>query len=96
MAVGSATTDGRPFTPADEGKRVVTSDGEIVGDVTRVTDETAFVTPATDVLTGLGPCLYDAWTRCTPFVLDPRQVDRIDSTVIVLKSIETSRTVPRR
>lgn len=95
MAVGSAATDGCPFTLEDVGKRVVTSDGELVGDVTRVTDDTAFVTPAEDVLKGLGPCLYDAWKRCTPFVLEPRQVDRIDSTAIVLKSAKPSRAYSR-
>lgn len=95
MAVGSIASERRTLSAKDEGKRVVTPNGETVGEVTRVVEGKALVTPSIEVLDGLGPCLYDAWKRCAPFELEPREVERIDSAAVVLKSATASRRFSR-
>lgn len=85
------------FTPRDEGKRIVTGDGELVGFVARVRDGEAFVSPAPPLLAGYGSWLSCPWEKCEPFHLDGRQVSAVTDDAIILKStVVESRAVPNR
>jgi hypothetical protein len=86
----------RPFTAADEGKRVVTADGEPVGRVVRVVDGTAHVRPRPGLFGGCGSWLTETWGRADCLPLDPRCVDRIGADRVVLGPPDGDRDRPGR
>ncbi|QKY22000.1 PRC-barrel domain containing protein (plasmid) [Halolamina sp. CBA1230] len=58
------------FTPEDEGKRVVTTSGDVVGEVVRCEDGTAFVRPRRELVVGYGSRLTGCWDPSELFPLD--------------------------
>lgn len=62
------------FTPDDEGTCVVTADGEVVGEVVRIEDGTAFVRPRTELVVGYGSRLTGCWDPSDLFQLDETAV----------------------
>jgi hypothetical protein len=84
------------FTPSDEGKPVVTPDGDIVGTVGRVEPEGVFVRPRTDLLRGCGSWVAGPWERAEEFRLDCGTVVRVTGREVVIHpaSIRATGTVP--
>lgn len=76
----------RDFNADDEGKRVVTSDGDMIGTVDRVSGSTAHVTPDQDLTQSIRRRL--GWTEEgeDTYELQQSNVDRIDDDEIRLKS----------
>lgn len=62
------------FTPEDEGKPVVTESGDVVGDVVRCEDGTAFVRPRRELVAGYGSRLTGCWDASELFQLDASAV----------------------
>lgn len=62
------------FTAEDEGKRVVAPDGEVVGEVVRTEDGTAFVRARSDLLAGYGSRVTSCWDPSDVFALDESAV----------------------
>ncbi len=78
-----------PLCSEDEGKRVVTTDGVVVGSVARVAPGCVHVEPRSGLLAGYGSWLHSPWCSATPFRLDGRAVARVtDETVVVFASDE--------
>jgi hypothetical protein len=64
------------FTPEDEGKRVVTASGEVVGEIARTEDGTAFVRPRRELVACYGSLI----TGC----LDPEELLPLDASTVTL------------
>lgn len=64
----------RPFCPEDEGKDLVTPDGDVVGSLVRVRGGDAYVEPIPGLLEGLGSWLTGTWDECEAFPLNPEHV----------------------
>lgn len=62
------------FTAADEGKRVVTHDGDVVGEVVRTENGTAFVRARPELLAGYGSRVASCWDPSDVFALDESAV----------------------
>lgn len=62
------------FTPEDEGKRVVSPNGEVVGEVVRTENGTAFVRPQPELVAGYGSRLTGCWDPSELFALDGSEV----------------------
>jgi hypothetical protein len=73
-----------PFGPADDGKEVVTPDGDVIGSVVRVRGGDAYVAPAPGLLEGCGSWLTGTWDGCEAFALDPECVAAVLEDRIVL------------
>lgn len=82
----------RSFTPADEGKRVVTPKGEVVGAVARVDADAVFVRPREELLRGCGSWLAGPWEGRELFELDCETVVRVTDTEVVI--LPTALAVP--
>lgn len=66
----------------DEGKKLVTPDGSVLGRVTRIRDGTVYVRPKEGLLVGCG-----SWISCREddtFELDCSQVRKITETAVLL------------
>lgn len=64
------------FTAEDEGKRVVTTSGEVVGEIARTADGTAFVRPNRELVA----CYGSRITGC----LNPDELLPLDGSVVTL------------
>lgn len=62
------------FTAEDEGKHVVTPDGDVVGEVVRTEDGTAYVRPQPELVAGYGSRLTGCWDESDVFALDESAV----------------------
>lgn len=78
------------FNRKDEGKRVVTPSGDVVGRVTRTRDGGAFIMPKSGTLAGYGPRLGRDWDEHRVYPLDDSQIQSINEREIVLKDGESS------
>lgn len=75
----------RSFTSADEGKRVVTPGGDVVGAVARVDPNAVYVRPREELLRGCGSWLAGPWEGTELFELDCETVVRVtDREVVIL------------
>lgn len=84
----------RAFRVEDEGKQVVTSDGDVVGAVVRVREGNADVRPKPGLLQGCGSWITGPWDETDLFRLDGRTVERITDEQVVLDSTERDPSVP--
>ena len=85
----------RYFSPDDAGKRVVTPDGDVVGDVELVRGGTAYVRPSPGLLDGYGSVLRSPWERDEPFRLDSQWVDSVtDDEVLLRTPVADNRLTP--
>lgn len=85
----------RHFNPDDEGKRVVTDAGDVVGDVDRVKGGKAFVKPEPGLLDGHGSLIGGLWAGVDPLPLDGRSVESVTDETVVLKPVKSeSRGTP--
>ena len=84
------------FTPSDEGKPVVTPDGDVVGTVGRVEPEGVFVRPRTELLRGCGSWVAGPWERGEEFRLDCGAVVGVTEREVVIHpaSIRATETEP--
>ncbi|MFB6142829.1 MAG: PRC-barrel domain containing protein [Halorientalis sp.] len=73
------------FTPADEGKRVVTADGTVVGSVVRVEAGDAYVRPRPGLLLGCGSWISCPWDEDEPFALERAAVSTVRESEVVLE-----------
>lgn len=64
------------FTAEDEGKRVVTTSGELVGEIARTEDGTAFVRPSRELVA----CYGSRITSC----LDPDELLPLDGSAVTV------------
>lgn len=73
----------RGFTPTDEGKRIVTTDGEVVGAVENIRNGVAYVRPKRGLLGSCGSWISDAkMDEVLP--LDSREIAEITDSEIRL------------
>lgn len=77
------------FGPENEGQRVVTPRGEIVGRVERVRDGDAYIAPPPGLLDGIGSWVAGPWSARGPFRLDRARVAAVEEDEIVLKPATT-------
>lgn len=70
-------------TPADEGKRIVTTDGDVVGAVESIRDGVLYVRPKRGLLGSCGSWISDAKVDET-FPLDSREVAEVTEVEIRL------------
>ena len=84
------------LTPSDEGKPVVTPDGDVVGTVGRVEAEGVFVRPRTELLRGCGSWVAGPWERDEEFRLDCGTVVGVTERKVVIHpaSIRATETEP--
>ena len=84
------------LTPSDEGKPVVTPDGDVVGTVGRVEAEGVFVRPRTELLRGCGSWVAGPWERGEEFRLDCGAVVGVTERKVVIHpaSIRATETEP--
>ena len=75
------------FKSNDRGKRVVTSEGDVIGLVERIEDGEAYVRPKRGILGGCGSWITDPKTAVETFPLDRRVVAEITDTEIHLEGI---------
>ena len=73
----------RPVTPSDEGKRVVTPDGDVVGTVVRVDARSVLVRPREELLRGCGSWIAGPWEGFETFELDSDNVVRVSDNEVV-------------
>ena len=79
----------RPFCSEDDGKPVVTPDGDVIGSIVEVRRDGAYVTPKADLLKGCGSWLSGNWEQCAAFPLDPTKVEAIEDDRVVLRDAST-------
>lgn len=77
------------FEPEDEGKRVVTTDGSVVGSVVEIRDGEAYVLPRPGLLDGCGSWITGTWSEKRAFSLDQRNVDAVREDEVVLDVTES-------
>lgn len=76
------------FTAADEGKRVVTSDGTTIGSVVQVASPTAFIRPREGLLRGCSSWIGCEWRNADVFKLDSQAVVRVtDEEIVLMQSV---------
>lgn len=78
------------FRTEDEGKRVTTPEGDVVGSVVVVRGGDAYVVPTPGLLAGCGSWLTGTWEDCDVFTLDPRRVAAVEEDRIVIETDTTS------
>jgi hypothetical protein len=81
------------FKPNDRGKRVVTSEGVVIGIVDRIEDGEAYVRPKRGILGGCGSWITDPKTVLETFPLDRQAVAAVTDTEIHLEELQQR---PRR
>lgn len=74
----------------DEGKRVVTTNGDVIGEITRIHDGDAYVAPRSGLVCGLGSWIACPWDETEQFVLDRDRIARVADEEIVLDVDELS------
>lgn len=80
------TGTSRRFDSSDEGKQVLTADGDVLGMVERVELGTAYVKPNPGLLKGSGSVIIGPWNPSEPLRLDDRHVETVQDEAVVLKS----------
>lgn len=80
------------FTAEDEGKHVLAPDGEMVGEVVRTEDGTAFVRACPELLAGYGSRLTGCWDPSEVFALDESAVTSDAEGYIQIKPAERPET----
>lgn len=85
----------RRLKPQDEGKRLVTPRGDLVGVLDRVQGGTAYVRPIPGLLSGYGPRIAGSIQDVESFRLDEESVADIvgDRVVIERDTTESSRVM---
>lgn len=78
--------------PQDEGKRLVTPSGDVVGVLERIEDEQIYVCPDPDLLTGYGSWICGTIQNVRSFRLDEGSVAEIDSDRVVLEQERSERS----
>lgn len=68
----------RPLRPDDEGKPIVTVDGERIGSVEQVRDGHAFVRAEAGLLAGCSSWLTGGWAEDCLYPLDVEAIDSVD------------------
>ncbi|MFC7177158.1 hypothetical protein [Halosegnis marinus] len=86
----------RAFTFDDEGKEVVTTDGDVVGSVVRIEAGDAHVRPRAGLLDGCGSWLSGPWDERGVFRLDAGRVERITRRRVVIATAGGERPASRR
>lgn len=85
----------RRFGPEDEGKRVLTATGEVVGDVDLVKAGRAYVKPEPGLFDGRGSVIHSRWEGTDHFPLDEHRVEEVTNDAVVLKAGDSeARIVP--
>ena len=72
------------FDRTDEGKPVVTPDGELVGWVARAEGGRPKIRPRPDLVSGYGSWITGTWDDAGPFDLDPERIDHVTDRNVVL------------
>lgn len=73
------------LSAADDGKRVLTSDGELLGWLECTDDGTAFVRPRREYVTGYGSLLTGCWDRVDSFRLDESAVAAVEDRAVRIR-----------
>lgn len=81
----------RRLTPADEGKRVVTEDGEVIGAVVSADEKTVHVRPRPGLLRGCGSWLSCAWPEAGGLRLREGQVTAVTEDRVVVRTDDQDR-----
>lgn len=80
------------FKSKDRGKRIVTSEGDVIGSVDRIEDGEAYVRPKRGILGGCGSWITDTKKAVRTFSLDRENVAEVTDTEIHLEGVrDTSR-----
>lgn len=79
----------RVFRPEDEGKPVVTKDGDVVGSIVRIDEGDAYVRPKSELLRGCGSWLTSSWDADGEYPLDRNEVASIHDTAVVIETPST-------
>ncbi|GAB7095430.1 hypothetical protein JCM30237_25830 [Halolamina litorea] len=74
------------LTRADEGKRVVTTDGEVVGHIDRTEADGVFVRPRAELIAGYGSLLNSCWERMGSFRLDESAVTAVEEDAVRIQA----------
>lgn len=74
------------LTPADDGKRVVTPEGQVVGHIECADDGTMLVRPCPELLTNYGSLLTSCWDPDDAFRLDESAVDAVEDGAVRIRS----------
>lgn len=79
---------GRPpsLLEEDVGKRVITADGDVIGDIDHVGGGEVYINPNPRVLDGIGSFISRAWRPDQRYSLDCQHIARVDDDTVVLKS----------
>lgn len=70
------------LTTADDGKRVVTSDGRVVGWVKCTDDGTALIRPRPELVANYGSLLTSCWDPDDYFRLDESAVTAVEESAV--------------
>lgn len=74
------------LTRADDGKRVVTSDGRVVGHIECTDDGTVLVHPCPELVTNYGSLLTSCWKPNDCFRLDESAVTAVEEGAVRIQS----------
>jgi hypothetical protein len=80
-------TTTRTFTSNDEGKRIVTTDGDVIGSVVRIEAGDAHVRPKPELWEGCGSWIMGY--RCGAFRLNEEHVESITDERIIIATTES-------
>lgn len=82
----------RRFESDDEGKRVLTAGGDVVGFIDRVRHGTAYIEADPGLFKGTGSMVFGPWSPAGPLPLDGEYVESVDEDAVVLKTVDDTRT----
>lgn len=74
------------FTSADEGKPVITPDGDVLGEIARIRNGRAYVRPRPNLITGYGSWLAHCWTSHDAFRLADDAVAEVRPDAVLVAS----------
>lgn len=74
------------FNEINDGKRVITGDGHVVGHVTAIEEDAVYVTPRSGLLTGRGPWIGNQWLESEPYTLNTEEIASVTEDAIVLRN----------
>lgn len=74
------------FDEINDGKRVVTGDGHVVGYVSDIEEDAVYVTPQSGLLNGRGPWIGNQWLENDPYTLNTDEIDSVTEDAIVLRN----------